>query len=274
MAELSHSARVRYHFSSKQEEAVLRKLHLESSFRAEGRVEGEETASSGALLVIQGMRRAMSISTWNYSKCSLTAHMAGGSRWLLHNAGVSLSASPGSVKGIARVLILGLDAREIGLLREEAFSVFSSSFHVLSPFRHVLSTRWRRSLGEAAVLPGVRGLRDAAWQNALPELAENGCTSPLVHTVSFWSFLTTLFFFFLFPCRFVEFRGIFFGMEVKTRWYWARILVYFIWSQNCVAFEHGKEWPIAIIISRKEGNNFCRIFQIHRKPRTVISTSL
>lgn len=37
MAELSPSARVRYHFSSKQEEAVLRKLHLESSFRAEGR---------------------------------------------------------------------------------------------------------------------------------------------------------------------------------------------------------------------------------------------
>lgn len=42
-----------------------------------------------------------------------------------------------------------------------------------------------------------------------------------------------------------------------------RMLVYFILSQNGVTFEHGKEWPVAIIISRREGNNFYRICQIH-----------
>lgn len=213
----------------------------------------------------------MSSSTWNDSKRSLTVEATGGSRWLLRDAGVSLT--PGSVKDIAPVLVLRLGAGRMGFLREESCSVFSSTFHVLSPFQHLRSTRCHRSLGEAAALPGVKGLRNAAWESPLQELSENGCTFPLVHTVSFCLFLDCFFF----SPSLVDLWHLeesFYGTEVKTRWCWARMLVYFIWSQNCVAFEHGKEWPIAIIICRKEGNNFYRIFQIHRKPRTVMSTSL
>lgn len=120
---------------------------------------------------------------------------------LLRSADVFLP--PSSVKGTAPVVVLRLDAGKTGLMREESFSVFSSIFHVLSPLQHLCSTRWHRSLGEAAVLPG---LRHAAWQSLLQELSENGCTFPLVHTVVFWSFLTGFFFF---PFRFVAFRGIF-----------------------------------------------------------------
>lgn len=92
------------------------------------------------------------------------------------------------------MLVLRLDAGKMGFLREESFSVFSSTFHMLRPFWHLRSRRWHRSLGEAAVLPGVRGLRDAAWQNPLQQLSENGCTFLVVHTVSFWSFLMAFFF--------------------------------------------------------------------------------
>lgn len=205
MAELSHSGRIRYHFSSKQEEAVLGNFILKALLEQKKGWKGRRLPESfGALLVMQGMRRrnTMSHSTWNDSKCSRTVQVAGGSWWLLHNAGVSLS--PGSVKGIAHVLVLKLDAGKMGFLREESFLVFSTTFHVLSPFWHLCSTRWQRSLGEAAVLPGVRGLRDAAWQNPLQQLSENGCTFLVVHTVSFWSFLMAFFF----SCRFVAFRGI------------------------------------------------------------------
>lgn len=154
----------------------------------------------------------------------------------------------------------------------------------LAQFSPVLFTCW--VLSSTSVPQGVT----VPWERLLLYLGSKG-SGMLRGRAHFRSFLKmAVLFHWYIPCLFVFFLTAFFfppslvdlwhleesfyGTEVKTRWCWARMLVYFIWSQNCVAFEHGKEWPIAIIICRKEGNNFYRIFQIHRKPRTVMSTSL
>lgn len=66
VAELSRSAGLRYHFPSKQEEALLGNFILKALLeqKAEGWVEGEEAANSGALLVMQGMRRRKTMSSF------------------------------------------------------------------------------------------------------------------------------------------------------------------------------------------------------------------
>lgn len=48
-------------------------------------------------------------------------------------------------------------------------------------------------------------------------------------------------------------------MEAKAGGADPRVLVYFILSWNGVTFEHGKERPVALVISLKEGNDFYRI---------------
>lgn len=99
----------------------------------------------------------------------------------------------------------------------------------------------------------------ALWVRAVPVFSHVKYTNCQSHSVTLGKHLLEC----LVCWRFLAFETHFVVWEVKPGDADPRTRVYFSLSQNCVPLQHGKKWSVAIVMSRRGGNNFYSICKIH-----------